>query len=95
MNGGLAFTAWSSFRSKYAMFEIPSQLDQSGYTLANLDIVWTSSNGKYEVGLHGKNLTDKHYRVGGYNFPGATLGNTITGYYGPPRTVTGSIAVKL
>ena len=95
MGGGLAITGWASFRSKYSMFEIPSQLDQSGYTLANADIVWTSGSGRYELGLHGKNLTDKHYRVGGYNFPGATLGNTITGYYGPPRTVTGSIGVKL
>ncbi len=93
--GSLAITGWTSFRSSYSMFEIASQLDQTGYALANADIVWTSAGGRYEIGLHAKNLSDKHYRVGGYNFPGATLGNAINGYYGPPRTVTGTIAVKL
>jgi hypothetical protein len=36
-------------------------------------LVWTSADGKIRAGLHGKNLTDKRYKTGGYLFP--TLGN--------------------
>lgn len=43
-------------------------LDQKGFALWDANIVWRSGNGRYEIGLHGKNLTDTKYIVAGYNF---------------------------
>ena len=58
-----------SYRSKSQQFEsaIPG-LDQKGFALLDANIVWRSSNGRYEIGLHGKNLIDTHYITSGYNF---------------------------
>lgn len=93
--GTLAFTPSVSLRSDYSLFETPNPiLDQDGYVLADASIVWTSANERYTVGLHGRNLTNERYRVGGYVFPGALLGNSIIGFYGPPRTFTVSAGVK-
>jgi iron complex outermembrane receptor protein len=39
-------------------------------------------------------LADKRYKIGGYNFPGALFGNSVVGFYGPPRTVSVSAEVK-
>jgi len=93
-HGTIALIPALSYRSAFNMFEIPSILDQSGYWLADASLVWTSVDAKYRVGLHGKNLTDEQYRVGGYNFPGGLFGNSVTAYYGPPRTVTLSLEAK-
>ena len=76
------------------MFEFASPLDQQGYALADASINWTSDDDRFSLGLHGRNLTDERYRVGGYNFPGATLGNSIIGYYGAPRTFSVTAGVK-
>jgi iron complex outermembrane receptor protein len=49
------------------------------------------------VGVHGTNLTDKRYRVGGYNFPqsaGVLFGNSVSAFYGPPRVVLVSLEAK-
>lgn len=61
------------------------QLAQSGYTLFDAGLVWTSTDRKVQVGLHGRNLSDKRYKVAGYAF-GAFF-NSVTGFYGDPRTV--------
>ncbi|MDB5909349.1 MAG: hypothetical protein JWP34_3463 [Massilia sp.] len=60
-------------------------LAQDAYTLWDAGLVWTSSDRKLQVGLHGRNLTDKRYKVAGYNFSG--FFNTVTTFYGDPRTV--------
>jgi len=68
-------------------------LDQSAYELYDASLVWTSSDRRYQAGLHGKNLGDKEYKIAGYDFP--TLGgSTITAFYGNPRQVFGSFSVK-
>ncbi|HYC04884.1 MAG TPA: TonB-dependent receptor [Azospirillaceae bacterium] len=92
--GALTFTGSSSYRSSYNLFETPSAIDQDSYYLFDASVVWTSESGDFNVGLHARNLTDEQYRVGGYLFPGALLGNSIIGYYGPPRTFTASVGVK-
>ncbi|QNQ09187.1 TonB-dependent receptor [Sphingomonas alpina] len=93
--GTLALTPAVSLRSDLSMFEIPTPaLDQDGYVLVEASLNWTSGDGRYRIGVAGRNLTDTRYRVGGYNFPGATTGNSVIGYYGPPRTVTGTVEVK-
>jgi iron complex outermembrane recepter protein len=86
-HGDLSVIPTVSYRDDYQMFELATPLlDQDAYTLIDASIVWTSPNEHFTVGLHGKNLTDEEYRVGGYSFPGATFGNSINGFYGPPRT---------
>jgi iron complex outermembrane receptor protein len=96
-HGSIAFIPSASYRSSFNMFEIPSILDQSSYWLLDASVVWTSANDRYQVGLHGKNLGGEEYRIGGYNFPqsaGVLFGNSVTAYYGPPRTVTLSVQAK-
>ncbi len=96
-NGSITVIPAASYRSSFNMFEIPSILDQSGYWLVDASIVWKSQDEKYTVGLHGRNLAKEEYRIGGYNFPqsaGVLFGNSVTAYYGPPRTVTLSVEAK-
>lgn len=93
--GVLAFTPSVSLRSDIQMFELATPaLDQDGYALVEASLNWTSGDGRYRLGIAGRNLTDARYRVGGYNFPGALTGNSVIGYYGPPRTVTGTFEIK-
>ncbi|KQT34908.1 TonB-dependent receptor [Sphingomonas sp. Leaf412] len=93
--GTLSVTPDVALRSDYSLFEIPTPaLDQDGYVLANASANWLSGDGKYRVGVALRNLTDARYRVGGYNFPGALFGNSIIGYYGPPRTATATMEVR-
>lgn len=78
-----------SYKSKTYIFETPIPLlDQDGYALINASIVWTSEDGGVQIGLHGKNLTNKKYKVAGYNFP--TL-DVVSAFYGNPRTVTATV----
>jgi len=96
-HGRLTFTPMASYRDEFSMFEIPSALDQKAYWLYDASVVWTSPSETFRVGLHGRNLGDERYRVGGYNFPqsaGVLFGNSVTAYYGPPRTVTLSLEAK-
>jgi iron complex outermembrane receptor protein len=92
--GSLKILGSVSFRSDTSMFEVPfPEIDQPAYELYDLSAVFTSANDRWRVGLHGRNLTDERYRTGGYNFAftsPATLifGDSVIGFYGPPRTVT-------
>lgn len=93
--GKITVTPALSYRSFTQQFETPTPLiDQPAYTLYDLDAVWTSADDRYQVGLHGKNLSDEHVKIGGYSFPGALFANSIDAFYGAPRTVTVSLAAK-
>ncbi|MDP3489800.1 MAG: TonB-dependent receptor [Phenylobacterium sp.] len=92
--GRISFIPSASYRSSFSMFEIPSRLDQGAYWLYDASLVWTAASDRYRVGLHGKNLGDETYRIGGYNFPGGLFANSVTAYYGPPQTVTLSFEAK-
>jgi iron complex outermembrane receptor protein len=93
-NGRLALIGSASYRGATNQFETVSILDQEGYKLYDASVVWTRSDGKIRVGVHGKNLSDKHYKTAGYLFP--TLGNegTLTAFYGNPRTVQGTVEYR-
>ncbi len=67
--GHLDLNTTIAYRSFARQFEyaIPF-LDQPGYALWDANLVWRSAGGRYEIGLHGKNLTNKKYIVGGYNY---------------------------
>ena len=91
--GELSLTGQVAYRSETHQFEIQNDLlDQPGYSLINASVVWTSADDKWQVGLHGRNLSDKEYKVAGYNFPTLGPGGTITAFYGNPRTVTGTVS---
>ncbi|MFN7397784.1 MAG: TonB-dependent receptor [Sandaracinobacter sp.] len=78
-----------ALRAEQSMFEIPNALlDQPATVIADVAVNWTSEDNRFTLGVQGRNLTNELYRVGGYNFPGALLGNSIIGYYGPPRTIS-------
>jgi len=89
--GRLSLIGSASYRGQTYQFETPSVIDQDAYKLYDASIVWTRTDGKVRAGLHGKNLSDVHYKTAGYLFP--TLGNegTLTAFYGAPRTVQGTI----
>ena len=56
--------------------------------------VWTRRDGKVRVSLHGRNLTDKHYKTGGYLFPTLGFEGVVTAFYGPPRTVSATFEYR-
>lgn len=95
LGGDLAVTPSISYRDDYSQFEFPHPvLDQEAFSLVDLSAVWTSPDDRWTLGVYGKNLTEEEYRVGGYNFAGATFNDSIIGYYGPPRTVTATVQAK-
>jgi iron complex outermembrane receptor protein len=68
-----------SYRSKSQQFESPTPgLDQKGFALWDANLVWRSAGGRWELGVHGKNLANKRYIVSGYNF---LLQNPWTGQF--------------
>lgn len=94
------------YRDETTIFELPSALDEDSYSIINASIVFNSPSGQWMLGLHAKNLTDKEYRVAGYNFP-ATFDNngslvapglggedTVTGFYGDPRMIMATASYR-
>jgi iron complex outermembrane receptor protein len=67
-------------------------LAQDGFALWDAGVTWTSADRRIQFGLHGRNLTDKRYKTAGYNFSG--FFNTITTFYGDPRTVRATLNLK-
>ena len=98
--GDLSVINTISHRGDSSQFEFPFPLlDQGAYTLWNASMVWEGDDGHWAFGLHGRNLTDEEYKVSGYDFvnnttlaPELGLEGTLVAYYGPPRTVTATIA---
>ncbi|MEA3057842.1 MAG: iron complex outerrane recepter protein [Sphingomonadales bacterium] len=78
-DGRLDVNTTLSYRSSSQQFELRSPgLDQPGFALWDANLVWRSSGNRYELGLHGKNLLNKKYITGGYNF---LLQNPYTGAF--------------
>jgi iron complex outermembrane receptor protein len=75
--GDLSASTTVSYRSKTFQFETPSPfLDQPGYALWDASLVWTSEDGRYTLGVHAKNITNKRYITSGYQFLNV---NPVTG----------------
>ncbi|MEW9798306.1 TonB-dependent receptor [Alteromonas sp. CYL-A6] len=95
--GDFIFNANYYYRDDYLLFETSDLLEQDSYGMVNLSVRWESHDGHWYAGLHGKNLTDEEYLVGGYDFvtrtedggygPGLGGDTTLIGYYGDPRTI--------
>ncbi|ESQ74801.1 TonB-dependent receptor [Asticcacaulis sp. AC402] len=100
--GQVVIAPQASYRSDMQMFEFASAaLDQPAFWLYDLGASWTAPDGKWKVGAYGRNLSDERYRIGGYNFPWGTaqgqsviLGNSVTAFYGPPKTFMVSLEYK-
>ena len=105
--GSIALQGTASYKSKVYQSEfvhptgVPSldvnlpgvlSLAQDAYTLVDAGITWTSSDHHIQVGLVGRNLTDKRYIVAGYPF--GSFFNTVTAFYGDPRTVKLSVSLS-
>ena len=105
--GGFALSNSFSYKSSINQFEFVrlsgaasldaavsqnQQLVQEGYSVWDAGLVWTAKDGKLQVALNGRNLTDKRYKVAGYAFGG--FFNTITTFYGDPRVVKASVTLK-
>jgi len=105
-SGGLSLANSLSYKSKVYQFEfvrptgvatldvnLPAAqlLAQEGFALWDASLFWTSRDRRIQVGLIGRNLTDKRYKVAGYPF--AAFFNTITAFYGDPRTVKATVSV--
>ncbi len=104
--GTLNASTTLSYRSSTHQFEtaIP-WLDQPGYALLDANVTYSFGEGRYQIGIHGKNLTDQHYITSGYNYLSynpatnvytSSLGREgiATAFYGNPRQVFGSFSVK-
>ena len=67
--GRLNVNTTVAYRSASQQFELPIPgLDQGGFALWDANLVWRSDNDRWQIGLHGRNLTNKRYIVSGYNF---------------------------
>jgi len=68
-----------SYRSLTHQFETASPfLDQPGYALFDANLTYTFGKGRYSIGVHAKNITDKHYKTSGYQYIRTDLaGNPI------------------
>jgi iron complex outermembrane receptor protein len=74
-SGNLTGSATVSYRSLTHQFETPSPfLDQPGYTLLDANLDYAFANGRYTVGIHGKNLTNVIYKTAGYQYINTTIG---------------------
>ncbi len=97
-NAGKFFVSTDvAYRSDTQQFEFAVPiLDQKAFSLWNASVVWSSADNKLRVGVHGKNLNDKLYKVAGYNFPTlpSAADSSILAFYGNPRTVSATIEYR-
>jgi iron complex outermembrane receptor protein len=66
-------------------------LAQEAYELYDAWVSWLSPEATWRFGITGKNLTDEGYLTNGYNIP--SLG-VVTGSYGAPRTILGTVEYR-
>jgi iron complex outermembrane receptor protein len=88
---------WRSF-SNTAVY-IPSPTEQPAYALFNAGLAFTSTSKAWRFSIDGKNLANRYYRVAGYDFGNPPIGPINSyiggvsqiGFYGPPRTYSGTV----
>ncbi|RYE04252.1 MAG: TonB-dependent receptor [Sphingomonadales bacterium] len=94
-DGNLNMSATASYRSLTHQFETASPfLDQPGYTLFDAHLTYSfGEGGRYSIGIHGKNLTDEHYKIGGYQYIKTDIAGTpLTAGNVPITNGTGYVA---
>jgi iron complex outermembrane receptor protein len=89
---------WRSF-TKVANTTPASPTDQPAYGLVNAGLAFTTASKTWRFSIDAKNLADRWYRVAGYDFGNGPIGPTNSfiggvsqiGFYGPPRTYSGTV----
>ena len=92
------FSTTVAYRSKTYQFQTPIPwLDQPGYALWDANLTYSFDDDRYSIGVHAKNILDKHYIIAGYNYVSqnpdgsykSTLGlhGVADAFYGNPRQV--------
>jgi iron complex outermembrane receptor protein len=95
LGGELKLTPAASYRAAYHLFDVADPLlDQKGYALLDLTLLWNAPGGRYTLGLSGRNLADARYRVSGYSFNAPAYNSSVIAYYGAPRTWAVSLQAK-
>jgi iron complex outermembrane recepter protein len=80
-DGSVDVSGGMSFKSKTFQFEVPNPfIDQPGYELFDASLVYRAPEGRWTLGVYGKNLTDKRVKTSGYTFMAA---NATTGVLTP------------
>ncbi len=71
-----------------------SVTDEPAYGVLDVGVAYTTDTKKWRWALDAKNVTDKAYRVAGYDFGSAGLTANVSqiGFYGAPRTVTANVS---
>ncbi|MBL8525770.1 MAG: TonB-dependent receptor [Betaproteobacteria bacterium] len=95
--GKFSLSSDVAYRSDTQQFEFAVPiLDQKAFSLWNASLVWSSADNKLRLGLHGKNLNDKLYKIAGYNFPTlpSVADSSVLAFYGNPRTVSATIEYR-
>jgi iron complex outermembrane recepter protein len=90
-DGKVSLLANASYKGATMQFETASPLDQEAYKLYDASVIWTRNDGKIRFGVHGKNLSDEHYRTAGYLFPTLGKEGVLTAFYGNPRTISATL----
>jgi iron complex outermembrane receptor protein len=87
---------WRSFTKVANTTASPT--DQPAYGLLNAGVAFTTNSKAWRFSIDAKNLTDRYYRVAGYDFgnPPISAANALggvsqIGFYGPPRTYSGTV----
>ncbi|HLW25934.1 MAG TPA: TonB-dependent receptor [Steroidobacteraceae bacterium] len=88
---------WRGFTKVATTFSSPT--DQPAYGLLNGGIAFTTHDKAWRLSIDGKNLTNRYYRVAGYDFGGPPIGPANSfiggisqiGFYGPPRTYAATL----
>ena len=62
-----------------------------GRLIGNLRAAYAPKSNQWELALYARNVTDKHYPMGGYRL---SLANSNILYYGDPITFGVSVSVK-
>jgi iron complex outermembrane recepter protein len=85
---------WRSFTKVANTTASPT--DQPAYGLLNAGLSYTTAGKAWRLALDAKNLTNRQYRVAGYDFGGVGTGLlggvSQIGFYGPPRTYLGTVS---
>lgn len=92
-DGDISAATTLSYRSKTYQFEIPNPyIDQDGFALWDASLVYTAPEGRWSLGVFGKNLTNKHYKTSGYTFINVdpVTGVPVIGGNGLPTSALGT-----
>ena len=91
--GRLSLTTAAAYRGATQQFETASPgLDQDAHWLVDAGVNWASDDGKWKLGVHGRNLGDEEYITSGYVFP--TVDNSVLAFWGNPRTYSATIEYR-